>query len=126
MKTAIITGGTSGIGLATAKIFFAQKYNCVLVGRSVAKFEKVKAELEGNFKYISADVSKVVDCEKIISETVKIFGGVDILVNSAGIYTEGAISQVTEKDFDEIEPRSCRRNYKAARLYRKCCKRCGA
>ena len=102
MKTAIITGGTSGIGLATAKIFLAQKYNCVLVGRSVAKFEKVKAELEGNFKYISADVSKVVDCEKIVSETVKIFGGVDILVNSAGIYTEGAISQVTEKDFDEI------------------------
>ena len=102
MKTAIITGGTSGIGLATAKIFLAQKYNCVLVGRSVAKFEKVKSEVEGNFKYISADVSKVVDCEKIISETVKIFGGVDILVNSAGIYTEGAISQVTEKDFDEI------------------------
>ena len=102
MKTAIITGGTSGIGLATAKIFLAQNYNCVLIGRNAAKFEKIKSELEGNFKYISADVAKVSDCEKIVSETVKIFGGVDILVNSAGIYTEGAISQVTEKDFDEI------------------------
>lgn len=102
MKTAIITGGTSGIGLATAKIFLTQNYNCVLVGRSAEKFEKIKSELKGNFKYISADVAKVSDCEKIISETVTLFGGVDILVNSAGIYTEGAISQVTEKDFEEI------------------------
>ncbi len=102
MKTAIITGGTSGIGLATAKIFLAQKYNCVLVGRNAAKFEKVKSELDGNFKYISADVAKISDCARIVYETLKLFGGVDILVNSAGIYTEGAISQVTEKDFDEI------------------------
>lgn len=102
MKTAIITGGTSGIGLATAKLFLAQNFNCVLVGRSLSKFEKIKSELDGNFKYISADVAKVSDCEKIISETVKSFGGADILVNSAGIYTDGAISQVTEKIFDEI------------------------
>ncbi len=102
MKTIIITGGTSGIGLATAKNFLEQNYNCVLVGRSLAKFENIKSELRGNFKFISADVSKVGDCEKIISETVKIFGGVDILINCAGIYTEGAISQVTENQFDEI------------------------
>ena len=102
MKTAIITGGTSGIGLATAKIFLAQKYNCVLVGRSAEKFEKVKAELDGNFKFISADVAKVSDCERIVFETVKSFGGADILINCAGLYTEGAISDVTEKDFDEI------------------------
>lgn len=102
MKTAIITGGTSGIGLATAKIFLAENYNCVLVGRSLKKFEKIKSELDGNFKFISADVSKVSDCEKIILETVKIFGGVDVLVNSAGIYTEGAINSVSESEFDEI------------------------
>ncbi len=102
MKTAIITGGTSGIGLATAKIFLAQKYNCVLVGRNLSKFEKIKAELFGNFEFIQADVGKISDCEKIISETVKIFGGVDVLINNAGLYTEGAISGVTEKDFDEI------------------------
>ena len=102
MKTAIITGGTSGIGLATAKIFLAEKYNCVIVGRSAEKFAKVKAELFGNFEFVQADVSKVADCEKIISETVKTFGGVDTLINCAGIYSEGAISDVTEKTFDEI------------------------
>ena len=102
MKTAIITGGTSGIGLATAKIFLAHDYNCVLVGRSTARFENIKSELNGSFEFISADVRRVEDCEKIIAQTVKIFGSVDVLVNSAGIYHEGAITSTDEKIFDDI------------------------
>lgn len=102
MKTAIITGGTSGIGLATAKIFLAHDYNCVLVGRSTARFENIRSELNGSFEFISADVRRVEDCEKIIAQTVKIFGGVDVLVNSAGIYHEGAITSTDEKIFDDI------------------------
>lgn len=102
MKTAIITGGTSGIGLATAKIFLANDFNCVLVGRSVEKFDKIKSELVGNFEFVSADIRKVEDCEKIISQTVKLFGGVDVLINNAGIYYEGAINFTDEKTFDDI------------------------
>ncbi len=102
MKTAIITGGTSGIGLATAKIFLAENFNCVLVGRSEEKFLKIKSELRGNFKFISADVGKVLDCEKVLQKTLEFFGGANVLVNSAGIYFDGAITSVTEKDFDAI------------------------
>lgn len=102
MKTAIITGGTSGIGLATAKIFLANDFNCVLVGRSSARFEQIKSELIGSFEFISADVRKVEDCDKIILRTVELFGGVDVLINSAGIYSEGAIISVDEKTFDDI------------------------
>ena len=102
MKTTIITGGTSGIGLATAKIFLANNFNCVLVGRSTARFENIKSELGGSFEFISADVRKVEDCDKIISRTVQKFGGVNVLVNCAGIYREGAITSTDEESFDDI------------------------
>ena len=102
MNTAIITGGTSGIGLATTKIFLANDFNCVLVGRSLERFKKIQAELVGNFEFISADIRRVDDCEKIISQTVEIFGGVNVLINNAGIYHEGAITSTDEKIFDDI------------------------
>ena len=102
MKTAIITGGTSGIGLATAKIFLAENYNCALVGRHLSKFEKIKDELKGNFEFIEGNVGRFYDCRKIVSKTLEIFGGVDVLINCAGIYGEGAITKTTEKEYDEI------------------------
>lgn len=102
MKTVVISGGTSGIGLATAKKFLAENYNCVLIGREEKKFVAVENQLNGNFKFISADVRKISDCEKILYFAKKNFGGADVLVNSAGIYAEGAITSVTEKIFDEI------------------------
>ena len=102
MKTAIITGGTSGIGLAAAKIFSAHDFNCVVVGRSRERFENVKHELGGRTEFISADVRKIADCEKIILRTLEIFGGVDVLINSAGIYHEGAIIDTNEEIFDDI------------------------
>ena len=100
--TAIVTGGTSGIGLATAKIFLAHGFNCVLVGRSQTRFDNIKSELAGNFAFTAADVRNVDDCDKIISRTVELFGGVNVLVNSAGIYREGAIVDTDEETFDDI------------------------
>ena len=102
MKTAIITGGTSGIGSATAKIFLANDFNCVLVGRSRARFENIRSELDGNFEFISADVRKVEDCDKIISRATEKFGGVDALINCAGIYHEGAITATGAEIFDDV------------------------
>jgi len=102
LKTAIITGGTSGIGLATAKLFLAENFNCVLVGRNENKFLQIKSELQGNFEFVSADVGKISDCEKVLQKTLETFGSADVLINCAGIYTEGAITSVTEKDFDAI------------------------
>jgi len=100
--TVIVTGGTSGIGLAAAKIFLAHDFNCVLVGRSRQKFDCVKSELGGRVEFISADVRRVDDCERIPAQAVELFGGVDVLVNCAGIYGEGAITATDEEIFDDI------------------------
>ena len=103
MKTAIITGGTSGIGLAVAKIFLAHDFNCVLVGRSRERFERAEASLSGgNVEFIAADVRRIVDCDKIFARSAELFGGVDVLVNSAGIYHEGAIVDTSEEIFDDL------------------------
>lgn len=102
MNTVIITGGTSGIGLATAKIFLTKGFNCMLVGRSRERFDNIQSELVGSFEFISADVRHVEECNNVISRTVKLFGGVDVLINSAGIYHEGAITLTDEKTFDNL------------------------
>lgn len=102
MKTAIITGGTSGIGLATAKKFLAANFNCVLVGRSEKKFRDANFSRNEIVKFISADVGEVENCNHVVQETIKIFGGVDTLINCAGIYVEGAINFVDEKIFDAV------------------------
>ena len=83
-KTVIITGGTSGIGLAAAKIFIEKGFNCALIGRSNDKARAALDKLKSDKAvYISADVSNVNDCSKVVNEAVRIFGSVDILVNSS-------------------------------------------
>ena len=101
MKTAIITGGTSGIGLATVKKFLSQNYNCAVVGRSEKKFRAANFN-NPNAKFIAADVGIVENCTRVVDETLKHFGGIDTLINCAGIYTEGAINFLQEKTFDEV------------------------
>ena len=99
--TAIITGGTSGIGFAVTQKFLAQNYNCAVVGRSEKKFRDANFN-NPNVKFIAADVGVVENCNRVVDETLKTFGRIDTLINCAGIYTEGAINFVDEKTFDEI------------------------
>ena len=97
-KIALITGGTSGIGLAAAQLLRADGYEVALMGRSAERGREALRTLAKGAVYLQGDVSKLSDCRRIVQETVKAFGGLDLLVNAAGIYAEGAIDSVSEQE----------------------------
>lgn len=105
-KVAIITGGNSGIGEATAKLFARQGAKVVLVARREELLKKVADEIiaaGGKALAVPADVTVPENAKKICEEAVKAFGKIDILVNSAGEgdYTR-PITGVTDEFFDHI------------------------
>ncbi len=106
MRNIVITGGTSGIGAATAKIFLRNGDNIIAIGRHKHKYEAVLKDLPegdaGRYHFLEADVGKVEECKKLAQIISKYFGTIDVLVNSAGRYCERAIDDMEEEAFDEI------------------------
>ena len=106
-KVAIVTGGTQGIGKATA-IVLAKEGACVVIAaRGHELLETVAAEIRaagGKVAAIQADVSKPEDCERLIAGALAGFGRIDILVNNAGTSATGEFESVTDAtwqaDFD--------------------------
>ena len=86
-KVIIVTGASSGIGLATARLFASQDSKVVMAARSIDKLEQFRAEMPNpeNVLCVRTDVSVEQDCKNLIEETVKKFGHIDFLVNNAGI-----------------------------------------
>lgn len=87
-KIAIITGGNSGIGRATAELFCKEGAKVVIASRREDKNQQIVDEITaqgGEIMAVQADVSKMEDCKRIVDETIKKYGHVDILVNNAGI-----------------------------------------
>lgn len=82
-KIAIITGASSGIGLATAKLFHKEGAKLALVARSTEKLEQIAKELKGSLP-ITADLSKIEQVQSMIKKAHQTFGRIDILVNNAG------------------------------------------
>lgn len=107
METVLITGGTAGIGLATAEVFLKAGYRVAITGRSQERGQNALKTLTEKFGaeniiFIAGDVSKVADCQRMTAETVKWAGNISVLVNSAGIYIEKPIEDVSEEEYDRL------------------------
>jgi meso-butanediol dehydrogenase/(S,S)-butanediol dehydrogenase/diacetyl reductase len=107
MQTVVITGGTSGIGLATADLFLKNGWNAALIGRDAEKGAEVEAQLGQKYSpaqvaFVQADISKAVDVEKAQQTILKKFATVDALVNNAGIVIHGELHETSEQDWDRI------------------------
>lgn len=105
-RIAIITGGSSGVGLGIAKKLVSENIITVIVSRSPEKLEKAKLELckinTENVYSVSADVSDSAQVAKMISEVVEKFGTVDYLIMSAGVSIHGSFNELLEHDWDEV------------------------
>ena len=101
-KVAVITGGTSGIGLATARCLLRDGYQVVLIGRSETKGKMAREVLGENVTFFPGDVRTVSECRRLANQINNAYGQMYALVISAGIYLEKAISDMTEEDFLRI------------------------
>ena len=100
-RNAIITGGSTGLGLAIADTFLEAGGNVAITARRADVLETAKASLakrgKGKVIAISADVSKAGDCERIFKEAQAGLGSVDVLVNNAGQSTRGAFESHSDE-----------------------------
>jgi meso-butanediol dehydrogenase/(S,S)-butanediol dehydrogenase/diacetyl reductase len=102
-KVVIVTGAGSGIGEATARRFFAEGANVVLVGRSTAKLERVARDLSDEQTLVHrSDVAKPADVQRLVKAAVKAFGRIDVLVNNAGVIVDGDIAKMKPADWDTV------------------------
>jgi len=104
-KVVIITGGTSGIGFASAKLFLENNAKVIIIGRDQVKGEAATIALRAvgdSVEFIRCDLSKVSECQNLAKKIIDKYHKIDVLINNAGLYYEKAIMDMSEADFDEM------------------------
>ena len=98
MPSALVTGGSSGIGLAIARMLRGEGYGLTLAARTVERLESAAAELDA--APVALDVRDEDACAALVAAHLERHGGLDVLVNSAGIGIAGRIGDMSAKQFD--------------------------
>src|ERR1700745_463025 len=105
-STALITGGTSGMGRATARKLAQLGVHVIVVGRNAERGKKTIDEIRaagGKADFISSDLQDAASARAIAKRAIEVGNGrVDILINNAGIYPFGATHEMTEEQFDRV------------------------
>ena len=104
-KVILITGGSDGLGYASAELLSSQGANVVICGRR-GDYLKEKADIitektKNHVLAIQADVSKADDCKKLVEETISNFKKINVLVNNAGASAAGLFEDVTDKNWED-------------------------
>jgi NAD(P)-dependent dehydrogenase (short-subunit alcohol dehydrogenase family) len=103
-RVALITGGTSGIGRATAALLAQEGAAVVLTGRNEERGAEVVEEIQeagAEAMFVRADVCLAEDCRRTVEKTLERFGGIDVLFNNAGVLYAGTVPECTEEEWDE-------------------------
>ncbi len=103
-KVALITGGTSGIGSATAIRFAGEGAAVAITGRNPERGEQVVQDIVANggeALFIRSDVRSAEDCRQAVDQTLERFGKIDVLFNNAGVFHPKSVPDCTEKEWDE-------------------------
>jgi meso-butanediol dehydrogenase/(S,S)-butanediol dehydrogenase/diacetyl reductase len=98
-KRVLITGGTSGMGEATALAFAEAGANVVINGRNQDRGEQIlqrSQEATGSVAFVAADIVDRKECDRVVSESVDLLGGLDIVVNSAGVIYHATAEETTD------------------------------
>lgn len=101
-RVAVITGGNSGIGLASAREFKAQGAKVVIFGRSTKTLNDAALSLGDDTLAIQGDVRKLADIDRLFDQTAQRFGKIDVLVANAGIAKFAPVESMPESLFDEL------------------------
>src|SRR6202049_467580 len=99
-KVAVITGGTTGIGLATAKLFVKEGAYVFITGRRQKELDAAVKAIGNNVTGVQGDVAKLADLDRLY-EAVKAKGKLDIVFANAGIAEFAPLSKITEEHFDK-------------------------
>lgn len=101
-KTMIVTGASSGIGRAAARLFASEGVRVALFARSEAKLRTLASELGSESFFMSLDLSRVTDVEVMVKSTIERFGHIDILFANAGTYLAGQAAGGDPEEWDRV------------------------
>ena len=102
LKVAIVTGGASGLGLATAKKLVDSNYKTIIIGRNEQNLKATTAQFGELCTYKVFDLNNLKAIPQLITEIISEYGKIDLLVNNAGINMKKAFTEVSDEDFAQI------------------------